>query len=121
VNRSEILNENKVRINIVINYLDKILSQNEDIYQVSSHLLRKKCNADTINKLNELVLRAPELGSIAFLKNGKVICSSHPDFFTGLNLNDKSWWGNMMIIPERNNNLPMILTRMKFDNYSVVL
>ncbi|WP_425357773.1 hypothetical protein, partial [Escherichia coli] len=67
VNRSEILNENKVRINIVINYLDEILSQNEDIYQVSSHLLRKKCNADTINKLNELVLRAPELCSLAFL------------------------------------------------------
>lgn len=121
VNRNEIINENKIRINIVINYLDKILSQNENIPQVSPHLLRQKCNTDTINKINELVLMEPELDSMAFLKNGKVICSSHPDFFTGLNLSDKSWWDNMIVIPGKDNNLPMILTRKNFDDYSVVL
>lgn len=42
VNRNEIINENKIRINIVINYLDKTLSQNENIPQVSPHLLRQK-------------------------------------------------------------------------------
>lgn len=58
---------------------------------------------------------------MAFLKNGKVICSSHPGFFTGLNLRDKSWWDNMIVIPGKDNNLPMILTRKNFDDYSVVL